>query len=55
MLSKIRLHAAGQLPTEYQGNLGKGFDLRCVQFLRVPYDDLKAQVLTGKSDDDVLS
>src|SRR5438309_489448 len=26
MLDKIRLHAKGELPAEYQPNLGKGFD-----------------------------
>src|SRR5687767_1018402 len=33
LLDKIRLHAAGQLPAEYQANLGGGFDGRAVSFL----------------------
>ena len=55
MLDKIRLHAAGRLPVdEYAANLGQGFDARCCSFLRVPYDELKAQVLAGQKTDDQL-
>jgi hypothetical protein len=55
MLDKIRLHAAGKLPVdEYVPNLGKGFDKRCCDFLRVGYDDLKARVLTGADSDAAL-
>src|SRR5436305_9673848 len=56
MLDKIRLHAAGKLPAdEYAANLGKGFDGRCCSFLRVKYDELKAQALAGgKSDAELL-
>ena len=54
MLRKIRLHAAGQLPTEYQPYLGRGFDRRCLQFLRIEYDDLVERVLAGGSDEEVL-
>ena len=55
MLDKIRLHDAGTLPVaDYAANLGKGFDLRCVSFLRVPYDELKARVLAGGSTDEQL-
>ena len=39
MLDKIRLHAKSSLPEDYQANLGKGFDERCVQFLRIDYND----------------
>ncbi len=35
MLDKIRLHAQGKLPDEYHPWLGKGFDGRCLRFLRV--------------------
>jgi len=38
MLDKIRSHAKGELPLEYQVNLGKGFDKKCVTFLRVRYE-----------------
>ncbi len=55
MLDKIRLHAAGKLPAaDYAANLGKGFDLRCVSFLRVNYDDLKARTLAGGATDEQL-
>jgi gluconokinase len=51
MLDKIRLHAAGKLPADYQGNLGVGFDNRCCTFLGVGYSDLKSRVLARKSAD----
>ncbi len=40
MLDKIRLHLAGKLPEEYVGNLGDGFDGRCVHLLQLSYRDL---------------
>ena len=52
MLDKIRLHARGVLPADYQPNLGQGFDGRCCSFLRVPYDELKAHVLAAAPPDD---
>jgi hypothetical protein len=56
MLDKIRLHAEGKLPSDYVPNLGKGFDGRCINFLRVNYDELKARVLVGDlKDEQVLS
>jgi len=55
MLDKIRLHAAGQLPLDdYGANLGKGFDSRCCNFLRVAYTELKTRVLAGDLTDDQL-
>src|ERR1035437_317421 len=54
MLDKIRLHAKGALPEDYQANLGKGFDERCVQFLRVDYNDVVDRVKEGKSDEEIL-
>jgi gluconokinase len=54
MLDKIRLHAAGKLPADYQENLGKGFDDRCCQFLQVKYPDVVALVKAGGKDDDIL-
>lgn len=54
MCSKIRLHAKGKLPKDHQELLGKGFDGRTVRFLRVRYEDVIAQVLSGKSDLEVL-
>ena len=54
MLDKIRLHAKDHLPEEYQTNLGKGFDERCVRFLRVDYNQLLEHVKEGGTDDEVL-
>ncbi len=55
MLDKIRLNAAGRLPlADYGANLGKGFDRRCCLFLRISYEDLKAQVLRGDMSDEQL-
>lgn len=56
MLDKIRLHARGALPAaDYAANLGKGFDGRCCNFLRVPYDELKAHVLSPAAPDDAAA
>jgi carbohydrate kinase (thermoresistant glucokinase family) len=51
MLDKIRLHAAAALPPDYVENLGQGFDRRCVNFLRVHYEELKTRTLEGDLDD----
>ena len=55
MLDKIRLHAAGKLPPDYHNNLGIGFDGRCCLFLGVAYPALKARVLAGGSDLEILA
>lgn len=55
MLAKIRLHAAGKLWEDLHANLGKGSDGACVDFLHVSYDALKARVLEGGSDEDILA
>lgn len=54
MCSKIRLHAQGNLPDEYHAMLGQGFDGRTCRYLRIGYEDVKAQVLAGKTDLEVL-
>src|SRR6266699_6952283 len=54
MLDKIRLHAKGKLPPDYHANLGKGFDEKCVKFLRVNYDDLVESVKEGGADEEIL-
>jgi len=54
MTGKIRLRKAGQLWAELTENLGKGSDGKCASFLHVAYDDLKARVLDGGSDAEVL-
>jgi Domain of unknown function (DUF5069) len=55
MLDKIRAHAKGELPADWVPNLGKGFDGRCVRFLGLPYEDVKARVLEqGGTDEQIL-
>lgn len=55
MLDKIRLHAKGDLPSDYHANLGKGFDEKCVKFLRVDYDQLVERVGQGGTDKQILA
>ncbi|MEI8090607.1 MAG: gluconokinase, GntK/IdnK-type [Opitutaceae bacterium] len=59
MLDKIRLKAQGTLPAEYHGNLGTGtagfFDARCCRFLGIAYEKIKAEVLAGKTDEELLA
>ena len=54
MLDKIRVHAKGELPEEYQPNLGKGFDAKCCAFLHLDYDEVAARARKGASDDEML-
>jgi gluconokinase len=54
MLDKIRLNAKGELPPDYHTNLGKGFDEKCVRFLRVNYDELAERVKKGGTDEELL-
>jgi gluconokinase len=54
MLDKIRLHAKGELPPDYHANLGKGFDEKCVNFLRINYDELVERVNRGATDEEIL-
>jgi hypothetical protein len=54
MLDKIRQHAEGQLPADYQPNLGRGFDASCVKFLRVDYNELVERVKQGGTDEEIL-
>ncbi|HVZ66042.1 MAG TPA: DUF5069 domain-containing protein [Lacunisphaera sp.] len=52
---KIRLHAAGRLPADYQANLGKGFDARACALLHVDYAALQGRVLQGGTDEEILA
>ena len=56
MLDKIRLHSRGELADDYHKNLGhrKALDGICVNFLRIEYDNLKARVLEGGTDEEIL-
>jgi hypothetical protein len=55
MLDKIRTHASGSLPVDYQPNLGKGFDRSCAEFLGIDYDDLVARTKAGGTDEEILN
>jgi len=55
MLDKIRKHARGELREDFHENLGQGFDARCCNFLRVAYADLRACVLAGGTDEEILA
>lgn len=54
LCSKIRVHAQGRLPSDYFAMLGQGFDARTCRYLRVKYEDVRSQVLMGKSNEAVL-
>jgi gluconokinase len=54
MLDKIRRHGKGELPLEYVVNLGKGFDEKCVTFLRVRYELVVEYVNDGLDDGVIL-
>ena len=56
MIDKIRLHHAGKLPPDWHPSLGRGFDERCVHFLRISYQAFVDHVLTSPdaSDDELL-
>ncbi|MFY9268601.1 MAG: DUF5069 domain-containing protein [Candidatus Manganitrophaceae bacterium] len=55
MLDKIRLHAAGDLRSDFHPNLGSGFDGRCCRFLGVAYSALRERVLAGGTDAEILA
>jgi hypothetical protein len=55
LCDKVRLRHAGTLDPDFHGNLGLGMDLWVCQFLGVAYDDLKAQILAGATDEDALA
>ena len=57
VLSKIRLHAAGQVPPGYHLGLIDGirtFDDRLCKFLRIDFSALTARTLAGGTDEEVL-
>lgn len=54
MCSKVRLHAEGRLPEDYFEMLGRGFDGRTCRYLGVRYEDVRSQVLSGRTDEQVL-
>lgn len=54
MLDKIRAHAKSELPSDYQANLGKGFDERCTRFLRIDYHAIVDRVKQVGTDEEIL-
>ena len=54
MLDKIRADARGELPNDWVPNLGKGFDGKCVRFLGIDYDALRARVLEQEATDEEI-
>jgi len=54
MCSKIRLHAAGQLDSDYFEMKGDGFDARTCRYLGVEYAELEQQVLKGLDNEAAL-
>ena len=54
MLDKVRKNARGELRDDFLENMGKGFDLRCATFLRVPYEDIAAKALEEDDDEALL-
>src|SRR5262249_47913735 len=44
----------GELPRDYHANLGKGFDEKCIKFLRISYDRLVDRVKQGGTDEETL-
>jgi len=56
MLDKIRLKAAGKLPSDYFTGVEDPthFDARCTRFLGVNYDELVKRTLQGGSDQEIL-
>jgi len=54
MVDQIRAQANGELPPDYQANLGKGLDELCVSFLGVGYDLVIQYVNEGLSDEAIL-
>jgi hypothetical protein len=51
-LDKIRLHAQGRLPADY--NRGIGFDGRICRFLHIEYPALVDRALAGGSDEEIF-
>ena len=56
MLDKIRLHAKGELREDCHANLGMAgrADWLCCGYLRLEYEALKARVLEGGTDEEIL-
>jgi hypothetical protein len=54
MVRKLRLWDEGKLPPDYLPYIGRGFDRRCLDFLRINFDALMERVRQGGSDEEIL-
>lgn len=54
MVDKIRLMDSGELHPDLHANLGKGFDERAASLVGVTYENLRARVQQGGSDEEIL-
>ena len=54
MLDKIRKYHNGELREDFHDNLGVRLDGRCLNLLRVDYEDLVKRTLEGGSDEEIL-
>src|SRR5690606_27194691 len=54
MVRKLRLWQAGELPPEYLPYVGKGFDRRCLTFLRITLEALLERIQLGGADWEIL-
>lgn len=54
-LDKIRKHARGELHADHHAFLGRGFDGRLCQFMRIEYEALKTRVLAGGTDEEIFA
>src|SRR5262245_9683295 len=54
MLDKARLLAAGKLGPDFVPWVGKGFDGRCLRFLRIEYAALLARLREPGTDEEIL-
>ena len=52
MIDKIRANAVSPLGPDYEPTLGKGFDGRVCNFLRISYQDLRDHALTNPDTDE---
>ena len=55
LCDKVRKMHAGTLHHDFHANLGKAMDLWTCQFLGVDYNDLKAQIIAGATDENALT
>ena len=55
MLDKIRKHARGELHERHVPFLGQGFDARLCRHLGVDYATLRARVVEGGTDEEILA